>query len=123
MKFLILSFVLYSINMFAFEFPKSTNTEKIHNITNYKQIPESKSSEEVFYKVCLDEVVYWVYSSIKSSDTKVGKGGLSIALNGKTLQAQRCKITKRECVEGKRTFEVSRNIKNIYCYKHFKIIE
>jgi hypothetical protein len=90
------------------------------NITNYTQLPKEKTSEEIFYKVCLDGVVYWVLSSKNPETTKDGRGGLALYYDKKTLQPKRCILTKNKCFNVKA--KLGKNISKV-CFKNFKIIK
>ena len=94
----------------------SETKSDVIKITNYKHISKNNTSNNIFYKVCLDGVVYWVMSTTNPSKKNMGRGGMSIYLDNVTLQPQRCKILKEKCIENKAIYKN----KNILCYKQFK---
>ena len=88
------------------------------DITNYNGLSKNNTSSEIFYKVCLEGVLYWAYSSKNPEQKEDGKGGVAVYYS-KDLKLQKCKITNTKCVDNKPMYG---NKKEEICYKEYKEI-
>lgn len=110
--------ILISTTILFGEVDSNPNIVK-KDITNYSHFSKQHTSTEIFYKICLEGIVYWVYSSENPEQRSNGKGGLSPYYNSKTLSLQRCEITDTKCIDNKAMYT---DRKDILCFKQFKEI-
>lgn len=108
--------ILISTNICAIE------PEKQY-VTNYSMVSKEKTAEGIFNKICLDGVIYWLYSASTPNNVVKDEGGLTPYINPKTLTYKRCKITTENCQVQKNKLGLVTNKSKMICYKQFIEIE